>query len=121
MQALVLFGPSGSGKSLTVQALAGLVRPTQGMIQLGTRTLFDSASRTCVPAHHRRIGYVPQNHGLFPFCNVLANITFGLPRAERRPDHPRVRALVEELGLEHLVQASANFWIYILCILKLVF
>ena len=102
---LVLFGPSGSGKSLTVQALAGLVRPVRGHIRLGSRTLFDSDARTHVPAHDRRIGYVPQNHGLFPFCDVSANVAFGLPRRDRRRDHPRVRALLEELKLEHLAHA----------------
>ena len=41
---LVLFGPSGVGKSVTLQAIAGLLRPARGRIALGGRVLFDSAS-----------------------------------------------------------------------------
>lgn len=105
---LVLFGPSGSGKSLTIQALAGLVRPTRGTIAVGGRTLFDADARVDVPAHRRRVGYVPQNHALFPFCSVSANVAFGLPRAERRRDHPRVQALLDELQLTHLADARPD-------------
>lgn len=105
---LVLFGPSGSGKSLTIQALAGLVRPTRGTIAVGGRTLFDADARVDVPAHRRRVGYVPQNHALFPFCSVSANVAFGLPRAERRRDHPRVQALLDELRLTHLADARPD-------------
>ncbi len=102
---LVLFGPSGSGKSLTLQALAGLIRPQRGFVRVGGETLFDSDRRIDVPTHRRRLGYVPQHHSLFPFCSVARNVSFGLPRRERRDDHPRVKRLLEELGLAHLAGA----------------
>ena len=41
---LVLFGPSGAGKTLTVAALAGLVRPTEGVVRVGDRVLFDAGA-----------------------------------------------------------------------------
>jgi len=103
---LVLFGPSGSGKSLSLQALAGLVRPSAGRIVVRGTELFDAAAGLHCAAHRRRVGYVPQNHALFPFCDVTANVLFGLPRAERRRDHPRVKALMAELRLEHLAGAQ---------------
>jgi len=99
---LVLFGPSGSGKSLTVQALAGLVRPTRGFVRVGGETVFDAANDVFQPPHRRRIGYVPQHHSLFPFLDVEQNVAFGLPRAERKPGNPAVLALLEELGIAHL-------------------
>lgn len=102
---LVLFGPSGSGKSLSIQALAGLVKPSMGVVRVRGRTLQDTAAGTFVPAHRRRIGYVPQMHALFPFRDVVGNVMFGLPRRERRRDHPRVRELLAELKLEHLATA----------------
>jgi molybdate transport system ATP-binding protein len=102
---LVLFGPSGSGKSLTLQALAGLVRPTRGHIRVHGRTLFDAETSYDVPSHKRAIGYVPQHHSLFPFCDVAENVAFGLPRAQRRRDNPEVRALLDELGLAHLASS----------------
>lgn len=105
---LVLFGPTGAGKSLALQALGGLVRPLRGRIVLQGEVLFDGARRIHVPAHRRRIGYVPQHNSLFPFADVARNVAFGLPRRERRPDHPLVRALLAEFGLEHLARARPH-------------
>jgi molybdate transport system ATP-binding protein len=102
---LVLFGPSGAGKSLTLQALAGLITPQRGYLRVGGETLYESERRIDVPTHRRRLGYVPQHDSLFPFCSVARNVSFGLPRRERRDDHPRVLELLEELGLAHLAKA----------------
>jgi epoxide hydrolase-like predicted phosphatase len=102
---LVLFGPSAAGKSLTLRALAGLVPVREGFVRVAGDTLFESASRVDRPAHRRRIGYVPQHHALFPFCDAAANVAFGLPLRERRRGSPRVRALLEEVGIAHLASA----------------
>jgi molybdate transport system ATP-binding protein len=100
---LVLFGPSGVGKTLTLQALAGLLPRVTGHLRVAGEVLLDSARRVAVPAEARRIGYVPQQQALFPFLDVAGNVAFGLPRAERRG--PRVGALLEELGLGKLGSA----------------
>lgn len=102
---LAVFGPSGSGKSLTLQVIAGLLRPQSGRIRVGGEPLSDSEAKLHLPPHRRRVGYVPQHHALFPFCSVWRNVAFGLPRGERRPDHPVVAGLLHELGLEHLTHA----------------
>lgn len=101
---LVLFGPSGAGKTLTLQALAGLVRPSSGYLRADGETLFDSATRTFVPAHKRRIGYVPQHSSLFPFLSVSENVAFGLPRAERKKN-PAILSLLDELDITRLASA----------------
>ncbi|MDE2095340.1 MAG: ATP-binding cassette domain-containing protein [Burkholderiales bacterium] len=75
---LVMFGPSGVGKSVTLQAIAGLLRPARGRIVLGGRVLFDSAAGIDLPARERRIGYLFQDHALFPHLSVARNIAFGL-------------------------------------------
>jgi molybdate transport system ATP-binding protein len=102
---LVLFGPSGVGKTLTLQALAGLLPGVRGHLRAGGEVLLDSSRGLDVPAHARRIGYVPQQHALFPFLDVAGNVAFGLPRRERRGASPRVRALLDELGLLPLSSA----------------
>jgi molybdate transport system ATP-binding protein len=100
---LVLFGPSGAGKTLTLQALAGLIPGVCGHMRVGGETLLDSARAHEMAAEARRVGYVPQQHALFPFADVAGNVAFGLPRAERRG--PKVTALLDELGLAALAQA----------------
>ncbi|HTJ82387.1 MAG TPA: ATP-binding cassette domain-containing protein [Polyangiaceae bacterium] len=103
--ALVFFGRSGTGKSLTVRALAGLIRPERGTIAIGDHVVFDSTRGVDVAPHRRRIGYVPQHQTLFPFLDVEENVAFGLPRVERKRGNPRVGALLESLGIASLARA----------------
>jgi molybdate transport system ATP-binding protein len=77
---VVLFGPSGAGKTLTLQAIAGLTPPDGGRIVVGDRVLFDAAENIRVPARHRDVGYVFQDYALFPHLSVARNVSFGLRR-----------------------------------------
>src|SRR5262245_47572253 len=82
---LVLFGPSGSGKSLTLQAIAGLLRPDRGRIVVGDQVLFDAPARIDLPPEHRKVGFLPQGYALFPHLTVRENVGYGLahlPKAE---------------------------------------
>jgi molybdate transport system ATP-binding protein len=97
---LVLFGPSGVGKTLTLKALAGLIDVTTGHLRVSGETLLDTARSVNVPAHERRVGYVPQQQSLFPFLDVEANVAFGLPRALRHG--PEVKEWMNQLGIVHL-------------------
>ena len=98
---VVLFGASGAGKSLTLRALAGLVRPTSGRIVLDDEVLFDAARGIDLSPEARRIGYVVQELALFPHLSVWENVAFALPgaRADRRR---RAEASLAVLGLEGL-------------------
>jgi len=75
---LVIFGPSGSGKSLTLQLMAGMIAPDRGRIMINGHVLFDSGGGVNLPARKRRIGYVFQDYALFPHMSVRKNIAFGL-------------------------------------------
>ncbi len=98
----VLFGPSGAGKTLTLQCLAGLITPRAGRIVVDGRVLFDAAAGVNVPPQARRVGYVFQGYALFPHLTVAQNVGFGLrdrPAAERAR---RTADVLERLGLaEH--------------------
>ena len=73
-----LLGPSGCGKTSTMRCVAGLERPDEGVIQIGSRTVFSSAERIFIPPEKRKIGMVFQSYGLWPHLNVLGNVGFPL-------------------------------------------
>jgi molybdate transport system ATP-binding protein len=77
VEVLGVFGPSGTGKTSLLEAIAGIRTPDEGEIRIGDRTLFSSAQRIDLPARDRRIGYVPQDALLFPHMSVRGNIAFG--------------------------------------------
>ena len=103
---LAFFGPSGAGKTLALRALAGLIRPTQGTLSLDEQTWADTQTGQWLPAHERRVGYVPQSSALFPHLTILENICFGLEGPERRTPPKRVHELIERMSLETLASSS---------------
>ncbi|WCE06441.1 ATP-binding cassette domain-containing protein [Pseudoxanthomonas sp. JBR18] len=74
---LALTGPSGVGKTSVLNAIAGLLRPQAGRIEVDGRVLFDSVTRINLPVHRRRIGYVFQDARLFPHLDVRGNLGYG--------------------------------------------
>jgi molybdate transport system ATP-binding protein len=101
-QVLVLFGPSGSGKTMTLSCIAGATDPDAGVISIGERVVFDSRAGLNVKLTDRRVGYLPQNYGLFPHLNVTDNIAFGLFKWEKRRAESRVKDLVNLMQLDGL-------------------
>lgn len=81
----VLYGPSGSGKSLTLQMVAGLLRPDGGCIRCDGQSLFDAAAGVDVPARDRRFGVLFQDYALFPHLDLRQNVAFGLCGGWRNP------------------------------------
>ncbi|MCI0456281.1 MAG: ATP-binding cassette domain-containing protein [Gemmataceae bacterium] len=103
-----LFGPSGSGKTSILSMIAGLRPPEQGRIRLGSRLLFDSSRGLNVKPEARRIGYVFQDHLLFPHLKVRRNLLYGWrrrPAAARPVDCARV---VEILELGELLERQPH-------------
>ncbi|MEJ1090611.1 ABC transporter ATP-binding protein [Microbacterium istanbulense] len=92
---LALVGPSGGGKSTLLRVIGGFETPDAGTVELDDRRLVGDGVN--VPAHRRRIGYVPQDGALFPHLSVAGNIGFGLPRAARQ--RTRIAELMELCSL----------------------
>jgi molybdate transport system ATP-binding protein len=106
---VALYGPSGSGKSLTLQAMAGLAQPASGHVRIAGRTLYDSRAGVDVPAEQRGIGYLFQHYALFPHLTVRENVAFGLTDWRRRRLAPaearRIDALLASFGLGELAKS----------------
>ncbi len=69
-----ILGASGSGKTMTLKCIAGLVKPDEGYIELNGKVLFDSQHRINLPPQKRKVGYMFQNYALFPNMSVKQNI-----------------------------------------------
>ncbi|MBA4179015.1 MAG: putative 2-aminoethylphosphonate ABC transporter ATP-binding protein [Anaerolinea sp.] len=99
-EVVVLFGHSGAGKSVTLQFIAGLMKPATGRIVIGDRAVFDSDRGVDLPPQERQTGYVVQELALFPQMTAAQNIAFGLSRGPRRQQ--RVQQLMDGLGIGEL-------------------
>ncbi len=95
----VLFGSSGAGKTLTLDSIAGFVRPDEGRILLDDQILFDGAARVHLPPRSRRCGYVFQNYALFPHMTLRQNLEFAAARAPRLGRHRKVTEMLEKFHL----------------------
>jgi molybdate transport system ATP-binding protein len=100
---IAVVGDSGAGKTSLLHAIAGLLRPSRGHIEIAGRRLFDSAARIDLPAHRRRIGYVFQDARLFPHLNVRGNLLYGLRGEAARETRFQLDAIVELLGIGPLL------------------
>ena len=98
----VLFGPSGAGKTLTLDAIAGFVKPDAGRILLDDAILFDGASGVNLPPRKRDCGYVFQNYALFPHMTLRANLMFAADRLPRLERHRRVNEILERFHLKEV-------------------
>ena len=96
-ETVALVGPSGAGKSSILRAIAGLLRPAVGRIELGAETWLDTERRISLPPERRSVGLVFQEYALFPHLTVEANIGFGGRR--------RVRELLDRFGIAGLARA----------------
>lgn len=103
---LVLFGPSGAGKTQTLNAIAGLVTPDAGEISLDGDLFFRASGKTRdgqpfnLPARKRRVGYVFQQYALFPHLTALENVSYALWRQPQA--RARAEALLERMRLAEL-------------------
>ena len=98
-----LFGRSGSGKSSVVNAIAGLLKPDAGRIEIDGEVLFDAAAGINLPPEKRRVGYVFQDALLFPHLSVAKNLLYGAPKSGMRIGFDTVVGL---LGIEALLERS---------------
>ena len=91
----VLLGPPGSGKTIFLECLCGLMKIESGHLYIGGREVTGLEPRT------RGIGYVPQDYALFPHLCVERNIAFGL--RVHGYSETKVTEIADLLGIRHLL------------------
>lgn len=101
---LALLGASGSGKSQTLRCIAGIDKPSEGVITLNGRTLFDSAAKIDLPPQKRNVGYMFQRYALFDHMTVWQNVAAGLRHLNRTDRDKRVQEQLRTFQLEALAQ-----------------
>jgi len=98
-QVLTLLGPSGCGKTTTLRAIAGLERPTAGIVRIAGREVVDVGRGVFVPPNKRQIGMVFQSYAIWPQMDVAGNVSFPLrvrPRGSR-PGRTEIEAEVARM------------------------
>jgi ABC-type sugar transport system ATPase subunit len=94
---LVMLGPTGAGKTLTLEAIAGIRAVARG------RILMDGREVTRAAPEHRHIGFLYQDSLLFPHLSVADNVAYGAHRLPRGDRAPTVARLARMLGIEALL------------------
>lgn len=101
---LVILGPSGAGKTMLLESIAGIVPIDSGTIIINNRDV------TFEPPENRNIGFVYQDFILFPHLTVRENISFGLKMRKLSKDEmdDRTEKMAELLGISHLLDRKPH-------------
>lgn len=97
---LVVLGPSGAGKTVLLETMAGWHPAAEGAV------LCQGQPVLAVPPRERRMAYLSQHLPLLPRSSVLENLTFGVRCRGESPDRELLQHLVAMLGLEGLLERS---------------
>jgi putative ABC transport system ATP-binding protein len=94
-----VMGPSGSGKTTLLQCAAGLDRPSSGRVFVDGTQLTGTTDKAMTRFRRRRVGFVFQDHNLLPSLTVEQNVLLTSRLAGLRPDRPRARRILDQLGV----------------------
>ncbi|MBE6823918.1 MAG: ATP-binding cassette domain-containing protein [Ruminococcaceae bacterium] len=97
-----LFGLSGSGKSVTLKCIAGILKPDFGRIIIDNTTVFDSERKINLSPQKRNVGYLPQHYALFPNMTVKQNILTGLHSISKNERIYMLEHLIESFKLSDI-------------------
>lgn len=103
---VVILGPTGCGKTLFLEAIAGLRAPNRGALFLNGKEI------THLPPEHRYMGFAYQDSLLYPFLSVKENILFGA-KARKMAGNPEILRRMEQLAaamnITHLLARYPRF------------
>lgn len=103
-----LYGPSGSGKSVTLLTIAGLIRPESGTVVLAGRTLTDVARSVHVRTQDRGVGVVFQSAALLPHRSPVDNVALGVRTGARADRRNAAERWLDRVGASHLADSPTT-------------
>jgi molybdate transport system ATP-binding protein len=95
-QLVALVGPSGAGKTSLLRGIAGLMRPSQARISVGSSCWCDTDQGVFVPPQQRNVGVVFQDYALMPHMNAADNVALPLRGPQRLQ---QAREMLARVGL----------------------
>lgn len=106
-QRTVVFGPSGSGKSSLLRAIAGLLKPDVATIEFHGTTVCNTRAAgdqpaVYVPAEKRRVGLVMQSPAVFPHLTASGNVAFAMRGKDRSTQNEKITQLLQIVEAESL-------------------
>lgn len=104
----VILGFSGSGKTLFLKMIAGLLKPDTGHICVQNDVFFDSSAGINLSTQARQVAYLFQDYALFPHLTVAQNVAFSLHRRYWNPRRHTSQALVAQWLAKLEISAVAN-------------
>ncbi len=99
----VILGPTGAGKTLLLETIAGFYFPDSGEVWIERHDV------TNLAPEKRRIGFIYQDYSLFPHFTVEENIEFGLKlRKSTDTNRKRMKEIMNWLSISHLAHRYPN-------------
>jgi molybdate/tungstate transport system ATP-binding protein len=93
----MVLGPTGAGKTVLLETIAGIHEPDGGRVIIGGRDVED------VPPEDRNIGFVYQDYALFPHMSARENVLYGLEARNVPNPEEKAHEVIDLLDLEDLV------------------
>ena len=103
-----LFGPSGSGKSVTLAAIAGLIRPSAGTVHIDGTLVADAARGFHLPTQRRTLGMVFQQPALLAHRSPLDNVALGVRDGNRAVRRDNAAQWLARVHADHLATSSTS-------------
>ena len=94
-----IMGPSGSGKSTLLHLLAGLDRPSSGIVRIAGVDLTELNDKELTELRREKIGFIFQTFNLLPVLSAEENILLPLSIAGRKPDREWFERLIDTVGI----------------------
>jgi len=107
-ETLVILGRSGTGKSVTLRHLVGLLRPDRGSVRVFGREISELDDRE-LREHRQRIGYLFQDGALLNWLDLAENVALPLLEGSRQPRSEIEARAIEVLSLVELQDHRRKF------------